>query len=587
MAAWRGPATVGLLAACIVFLGAAQPGWQHVRDGQWQAGGTYFTQAIVQECTAGAGRIERLTDLYAGRLACEYFARAENALGPAQAKAVRAWLLSRAEFTRTFLLALRPEDDVGRVFEILHALLSHSAEAVERFPQMTIAFCVTWDGYMRDPELLVDSFRYYVENAEQMTYHPASLPYGLRVYVVDTRRDLAERRWALQHFAGTEDIARHYDNVWRYNYDIAAQRLGREAKLAGRDKTLENIQKYGGVSRDAALYASEIGKAIGVPSAVVATGGRAWLAFLRIGRSKARWDLEAGRLGEKEVVVGKVRNPQTGARVPEHELRFDLAALRAGRTERRAAEVWRGVAELLADSGAPDAARRAVYNSLNGGVYDRRQWRTLAKLAQQAVVPPQEVISGVEKLTGLLSDYPNLAADALARMAAALPPEAHQRRLRLYDRMIEQLEGESEEAQGRLMLLKGQYLEQLGRESEALDLYVEASQDMARQQAVVLDLLANATRILLEQGRADEAIELHEQIMHRVGRPRRTRSLLATTWARVGLRAAKLYALTGDRNEHDDRIDDVVGRLPMSQEDQDEMAQRLAGQDYHQLIRSR
>ncbi|MFO8007121.1 MAG: hypothetical protein R6V05_05215 [Candidatus Brocadiia bacterium] len=597
-AARRGAQVVALFAACVLFAGAAQWGWQHVRAGQWEQGRDYFTRAIVQESApASGGRIERLTDLYVGWLACEYFPRAENSLAPAQARAVHTWLLSRAEFTRTFLLALRPEDDVGRAFEILHTLLSHSAQAVDRFPQMAIAFCVTWDGYMRDRELLAKSFSYYVDNAGEMTYNPASLPYELLVYVVDTRRDLRERRWALERFAGSEDIGRHYERIWRYKYDRQALLYGRESALAGREKTLQNIRKYGGLSDIAALYASEIGKATGVPSVrirdvVPGFGGAAGMGFLRVERSEAHWSLSIFLRTNVAGLrfFGKVRDPHTGRDMPSEELAFGSPSGRS-RAERRVAEVWRRVAELLAENRETVAARRAILNSFNTGIYDRRQWHTLAALAERGIIPQQKVITALDMVTGRLQRYPDLAADAFAALASALPQEQWELRLSLYDRMAERMEDASPGTEAQLLLLKAQYLEQLGRTAEALDICVETLQDGSGWQEWLflpaLELLDNATRIMLDQGRNEEAIELHEEVMHRLGRPRRTAAMLSTAWGQVALRAAKLHALSGDQEEHDDRIEVLVERLPLSDEDEERLNRRLSRLDYHQLVRGR
>jgi tetratricopeptide (TPR) repeat protein len=586
-------ALLALGAAVVVdAAGARRPGqpvdpWQqYVAAERWREGQEHFRAAVVALARSPAGlTVETLAPLHYGYSVCRYFAETDGRLDRDAARRLRAWMLANGDFTQTLLLALSPEDSPARAFQIMYMLLSDSAEAVLEFPELAIAFAVVWDGNWADDDLLLDAFRYYTDNAADMQFNLSTVPYEITKYLVDSTRPIGERLWALDRYAGTDNIGRLYDRIWLYRYDRDAYYGRAEPELAGLPLTLENIREHGGVCADAALFASEVGKAVGVPSVYIrgpSPSGieHAWVGFVRGGARRAKWDRDTGRIGQEEAVTGVVRDPQSGAAVPEHELDFALAALRCPAGSRRAAKMWLDAARILAEAGTAPEARAAMYESLNACVYDKVQWREFARLAKQGVFGPQDVIAAMSTFVERLADYPGLAVDAFAQLTGAYESEDPMARVRLCDQMADRFESRDHDVLGRIWVLKGRYLEDAGEADEALRVYSDGALDVLGNKTVALGLLGEASRLLLARDALAEAISLHRAALARTPRPQTSRGAPYSTWAHVALRLAKLYELAGDVDEHDELLEDIVDLQPIPDDAKDAVLRRLKMLDY-------
>jgi tetratricopeptide (TPR) repeat protein len=86
-----------------------------------------------------------------------------------------------------------------------------------------------------------------------------------------------------------------------------------------------NLQRRGGACPDAAWYAAQIGKALGVTAAACRAAGSsagsppAWVAFIKAGATPT-WDLRSGRHDEHEFWPGEVTDPQTNQLLRDDEL---------------------------------------------------------------------------------------------------------------------------------------------------------------------------------------------------------------------------------------------------------------------------
>jgi len=366
----------------------------YVMGGRWQEGRTFYNQAIIAACEKVRSAPERdLMRLHYGLLVCTYLPAIERtSLKTADQLSLARWLLANGDFAYELLATIRPSDDPARVLEIVNVIREISASRALEYAPMTIAFAVVWDGYAPQNQPLRDAFDFYADNAGSMRVDLRRTPVAMLKYVVDSQRPRAEKEWALKRFGSVTDMRRVYEMP---PYDLDAFLLGRKGALAGHDPTLENMLRYGGVCHDRAVFASEVGKAIGIPCVYIAgrsvSGiGHAWVGYLRRRGRGYVWDLDSGRIGEEGETIGLVIEPQEGVARSEYELDLALRAMDASEDTRRRARLWWQVADLLADAGLAQSAD-ALERSLAAGILDRAQWALAARLASRGLLGTERV----------------------------------------------------------------------------------------------------------------------------------------------------------------------------------------------------
>jgi len=563
--------------------------WQtYVRKARWREGERFYLKGLLEECGRKKPSAASVRDLYLGWAVCHCFPRiAERVLSDEARERFVSRLLSERGFTRTLLLALRPEDDPARAFQILYRLLQADPDALKRHGRLALAFAVVWDRYPPDRSLLREAFAYYVRNADRMHFDVRAMPYEVSKYVVDTRRPVSERVWALKRYGGSGNIGRLYRLI---EYDTRAFTRGGEPAVRAHAPTLPNLRRYGGLCHEQALFASEVGKAVGVPSVYVSGSsqsgiGHAWVAFLRRRGGGYVWDRKTGRTGRGEQPPGFIIEPQTARRRPESELDFALAALNEKPANRAAARVWAAAAEVLLAAQAPAEALRCLRRSVERSVSDRRQWELFARLARTGAVPEEETLEAISIFTRRLAPFAALAVEAFSRLVQTLDKTPAKRILREYDALARRFKDDAA-AFGRIRLLQGGFLESREKDAAAARLYAEAALETAASGAATLPLLDHAARLMLSRGRLKEAIALHETAFARAAKPRRTAYAVHSTWFKIGLRLAKLRALAGDRTGHDRVLRRVCSYQRMSAAQRQAFVERVAAQGYRDIVPS-
>ena len=560
--------------------------WQeYVQSGKWADGEAHFRDALVAECRKKTPSFKAVASLHFGLVLCRHFPQIkERVLNTTAQRQLTAWLLANREFTRAFLLSLRKRDDAGRAFQIIHHLLQASEKRVRQYPQLAIAFAVVWDSYPPNRKFLKQAFAYYTRNPRGMKLDLRAMPHQVSKYVIDTRRPISERVWVSSRYGGSANIGRLYGMI---KYDLHALSSGEGPEIRNHPPTLQNIKKYGGVCRDHAVFASEAGKAIGVPSVRISGGTEsgvthAWVGFLRKGTGGYVWDRDSGRIGKEDTSSGWINDPQEGLRVPEHELDLTLAALRYPRAKRIAAHVWCDAAGTLLAAGAREEAVEAMYRSLDACVCDKLQWQTFARLAKEGVIGPEKTMQAISKFADKLKPHPHLAVDAFRQLADTLEGASVKSSLRLYRTMAKRF-SKNTEALGRIRLMEGRFLEGSGDAAGAMKVYSDAALETVKCQGVALPLLDNASRLMLERRVVKGAVAFHEKAFLRADRPRRSAYAMHTTWFKIGLRLAKLRALAGDREGHDKLIKRICGYQAGNAEQRQALGVRLAGALYRDI----
>jgi tetratricopeptide (TPR) repeat protein len=566
------------------------PWREYVLQARWTDGAAWYRNAIVEMCKADTEPdFKSLCELHYGLNVCRYMPRVRDGLVPEKdVAAYTRWLLANRQFTEKLLLALSPADDAGMAFTVIHRLRSAQENAVKQFPILAITFAVVWDRYQDEPRDLNEAFAYFCNYSNRMYLDLRTTPPEVAKYIVDTQRPVEERVWAMREYGNRADIAKLYRTIWLDNYDYDAFLKGTPKKVYAYGTTLEDIRKHGGVCLEAAIFASEVGKAVGIPSVTIygpSQGGyeHAWVGFLSRKNGAYYWDCETGRLADSTISSGRVLDPQSGATVSEHELAHALAVLRYPEDVRRRARIWCDVSRVLLEAGEKDRARKAIYLSLNAGVFDKQQWITYTEMAKQTDLPEQAMLDDLSKFCDMLKDYPNLAADAFESIVSAVDPSNEKLRLRLYSHMAEHYK-DNAEIWGRVALLQGRYLESVGKTADALKVYSTAAVQTIKSRNTMLALLDNAGRVLNKQNATADAIEMHAKILDMTPKPPMgTAATISTTWFQVGLRLAKLYDRAGNRSAHDRILQSLMKLQRGSTEQLQAMSVWLSRLDYSQV----
>ena len=319
-----------------------------------------------------------------------YDAKAEPLGTPVPAD-LRAWLMSNAAVSDEFFALLSPLDYVPGVFAVLTDLWQADPARFKEYPALALAIAVVYDvppppdwphGQVSAAALprrlrpAREAFAWWVrEDRAGRTYHRLTrLGADELKFVVDAAAPAAELEWAQgtvkQPLAAFAEV-----------YPLVRYRMERVQSQAyqwpGATYRLADILQNGGICVDQAYFASEAGKARGIPTLLFRgeglDGRHAWFGFLD---GNQAWQLDAGRYAEQRFVTGLAQDPQTWTDLTDHELKFISARFRALPAFAQSRVHARIAAELLR-SGDAAAAAVAGRKAVN---YEKRNlpaWETL------------------------------------------------------------------------------------------------------------------------------------------------------------------------------------------------------------------
>ena len=238
------------------------------------------------------------------------------------------YLQAHPALSHTLAFTVGPKDYVPGVYDLLDRLRRERPKQLDRLPDLAVALCVVRDKPLRrhmnentvggaDP---VAVFDFYAAHEGQMFYGLRGVPVELLCHVVDTTASIADMTWALGKYAGNRDVGSLFFTI-SYDYDYYNGKAQKKVDVAPGGYGLPNILKCGGVCVDQAYFATSVGKAIGVPTAIAtassADAGHAWVGFLKSNGKTAGWDFNAGRYEAYRGLRGDVTDPQTGETVAD------------------------------------------------------------------------------------------------------------------------------------------------------------------------------------------------------------------------------------------------------------------------------
>lgn len=342
------------------------------------------------------------------------------------------WLLGNRELSATFFDLVTPYDCLPRVIANLQTLREADERGVGAYTQLALAIALVYDAppppqwphWQVSAEALPrrlpspqTAFKFLVD-ADKVgaTLHKlGALSAAELKFVVDFSAPFPELVWAQRSVKfALPDLVKSYEAV-RYRTDrIEAQ----EYVWPGVRYDLPEIYKEGGICVDQAYFATQSGKARGVPTLLFSGAGRdgrhAWFGYLGTAQ---KWVLDAGRYAEQRYVTGVACDPQTWAQLSDHELSFLSEGFRRLPPYRQSRQ-QQVFAELYLRMGQKSAAAAAARKAVN---YERRNveaWDLLVAASDEAPARARETL--LREAAQAMQRYPDLNARFMRELASSL-----------------------------------------------------------------------------------------------------------------------------------------------------------------------
>jgi hypothetical protein len=343
-----------------------------------------------------------------------------------------AWLLGDKSFSESFFGLLSDYDFLPRVITIIEELRQADVRRFESYEQLALAIALVydqppppyWPHWQVTTDVLprrlpkpLDTFVYLTEADRRgaTLQKLGTLSAAELKYTVDIAAGLPELQWVQRAVkVPLKDWVKTYESV-RYRND----RIESDQYVwPGEQYDLPAILSEGGICVDQAYFATQAGKAKGVPTLLFSGAGKdgrhAWFGYLS---TNQKWVLDAGRYAEQSYVTGVSIDPQTWGALSDHELSFLSEGFRRLQPYRssRQHEVF---AELYLRMGNKPAAAAAARKAVN---YERRNiaaWDIL--VAASADAPPRTLEVLLREAAQAMQRYPDLTARFVHALAASM-----------------------------------------------------------------------------------------------------------------------------------------------------------------------
>jgi hypothetical protein len=236
-------------------------------------------------------------------------------------------------------------------------------------------------------------------------------------FVVDATAPLTELEWSQQHVhLPLNQLANAYTMI-RYR----RERIAANATFwPGRSYALADILKAGGICADQAYFATQVGKARGVPTLLIYgvgnDGRHAWFGFLD---GNQKWQLDAGRYAEQRFVTGYARDPQTWGEFSDHELQFMSERFRELPSFRQS-RLHVNFSELYLAMGNGPAAGAAARKAVNHERRNQAAWEALIASARKEGRDARTIENILREAVIAFRAYPDLEAHYVSRVAESL-----------------------------------------------------------------------------------------------------------------------------------------------------------------------
>jgi hypothetical protein len=345
------------------------------------------------------------------------------------------WLLSNPGFSEEFFSTVKPVDYLPMVFAILEGLHRRDPARFERYSSLALAFAVVYDvpppPWWPHHQVTAEALPRKLVNpaapfdwltGEDMagrTYFKLSRLRAEELkFVVDAAAPIPELEWS-------EDAVSYPLDELEEAYKMISYRTDRSTSNAkmvwsGAPYTLQAILKQGGICIDQAYFATEVGKARGVPTIIFMGSGQdgrhAWFGYLD---SRKKWRLDAGRYAEQRLVTGGAFDPQTWGDFSDHDLQFLTERFRSlpSFTQSRIHEEF---ARDFLQAGYPDEAAKSARMAVNFEHRNLPAWEVLIAANSQDGMDPRKQEGVLREASLAFDHYPDLAVWYVNRVCKSL-----------------------------------------------------------------------------------------------------------------------------------------------------------------------
>ena len=560
------------------------PVWQQlVQQRNWAAAGRELRGLLIEAARKdqlkNAGAVAELFYWYS--VSRHFPAMRERILKEELRAQLTEWLLKHRGFTETLLWSLSERDDPPKAFAVVADLVNRYDTKVVEFGNLATAFATVYDTSNYDPDHVREAFRYYVAESGSMVYNVKTLPVPLCKYLVDGKAPAREKAWALGLYKGRKNVASLCDVV---RLDEAAYRDSRHARLKGKEVTLANIKRYGAAHRLRVYFATEVGKAIGIPCTPMAVEGEvyrtSWVAYLYRGAAGPRWRYGAGREFElDEEDSGAVDDPKENRAASADDLERDAASMGLNADERRRFALYTGVASmLLADDGEPllpgekrppaapdalpvlDTALRLAGKALEIDPLAPEPWTIRTRATARMGDGGRTILD--KSFDALYADrklakHPHSRVRVFSLLLDALPEKDHAARIRHCRRMLGLLQREKV-LQAQVKLLEGSAVLASGKDADAFKMLSRAAVQHAKDGFIVLGLLRKAEDLARDRNELNAAIKMYESALALITRPRqRAQWAKGTVYYRALDRLSRLHRDAGNLR----KVDELTAKM--------------------------
>lgn len=535
---------------------------------------------------------------------------------PDEAAAMRKLLSDEPSLVQAVALAIEPTDRTGNAYAVLRLIHEKFPERVAAgaggkgkpsgsrkldLANLVAAFCVTHDlppgerdRDRKDPgkpppidaERITELFDYYSTNAGKLAFGPDHPPQLLSFIVApDDWVTVEDLNWSLRTQASNRAVGKLYDSI---TYDTNHYKRGTPKKVeqAPGGLTLQNIRKHGGVCLEQALFASNVGKAIGVPAVMVTGAGsdvhHAWVGYLKsVGNNRWAWDFSEGRYDEYEHVPGWVVHPQRGATVADSYISLTVGLIGAADKLQRSTALLDAAERLGANdpvrvsnasgaAAAPNATAPSVVRQLE--LIERglrecpanvRGWELINALATRKQLSVAQVQEWSDRLLEMCGrEYADFAIDSLRPMFASAGDAAEEERLWEWAALRFQ---KRKDLVAQTLLWRGEAWQRASQPEKAWRFYNEVIERYPNDGQIILRALERAEKLLETEGKGDQKAGLYKSAWARVKRPTgAAAAFLATSnYVKIGLRYAQLLESgnqTAEARKVRDSVESILGK---------------------------
>jgi hypothetical protein len=389
-------------------------------------------------------------------------------------EALTAYLDAHVELKETFYTAIDPKsDDVRKALLLFKEIWKEFPDKLDKWGNLAIAVAVVWDKpridvydytqhQRRTKSLLpegqlgaIENFRYIVDNEKKLVQPTHFYPWEFLTFVIDHRTPLPEREWAFAYYKAAKGKVASWHQDVPYDKDMLKGEQTHNAsllpKIAGKEYTLANIRKYGGVCANQADFAARVAKSVGAPAAwcwgeSAHRGLHAWWMHVHIAsatKDEIKFTLLSdGRyqgFEQDKFYIGHVTDPQTGKDMLDRDLERRLWIVGSDRLGKRLCAYLAEAYPIVLEKRGLEVKQKLAYidKTMKVNKYDDFAWLLLADMAAKdefSADQKKTALDYVKSLALTFANYPDFIGRVFDPMLEAVPTTSE--KAKLYDQVM-------------------------------------------------------------------------------------------------------------------------------------------------------